>query len=97
MRNIRNKRVVKKTVGDLKKELKDIPDDTEVILAFYYISDDVVRRNRKNEKPDPNIFKKPAKYHGKKCYGDNKGKSPIGSVRHLIVRNGLQILHDMMK
>ena len=35
MKNIRNKRVVKKTVGDLKKELKDIPDDTEVILAFY--------------------------------------------------------------
>ena len=35
MRNIRNKRVVKKTVGDLKKELKDIPDDTEIILAFY--------------------------------------------------------------
>ena len=35
MRNIRNRRVVKKTVGDLKKELKDIPDDTEIILAFY--------------------------------------------------------------
>lgn len=35
MRNIRNKRVVKKTVGDLKKELKDIPDDREVILSFY--------------------------------------------------------------
>ena len=35
MRNIRNKRIVKKTVGDLKKELKDIPDDTEIILAFY--------------------------------------------------------------
>ena len=35
MRNIRNKRIVKKTVGDLKKELKDIPDDAEIILAFY--------------------------------------------------------------
>ena len=35
MKNIRNRRVVKKTVGDLKKELKDIPDDREVILAFY--------------------------------------------------------------
>ena len=35
MRNIRNRRVVKKTVGDLKKELKGIPDDTEVVLAFY--------------------------------------------------------------
>ena len=35
MKSIRNRRVVKKTVGDLKKELKDIPDDTEVVLAFY--------------------------------------------------------------
>ena len=31
---ILNKRVVKKTVGDLKKELKDIPDDREVCLSF---------------------------------------------------------------
>lgn len=35
MRNIRNRRVVKKTVGDLKRELKDIPDDTEIVLGFY--------------------------------------------------------------
>lgn len=35
MKNIRNKRVVKKTVGDLKRELKNIPDNTEVVLAFY--------------------------------------------------------------
>lgn len=35
MKNIKNRRVVKKTVGDLKRELKDIPDDTEVVLAFY--------------------------------------------------------------
>lgn len=35
MKNIRNKRVIKKTVGDLKKELKNIPDDREIVLAFY--------------------------------------------------------------
>ena len=35
MKNIRNRRVVKQTVGDLKRELKDIPDDTEIVLAFY--------------------------------------------------------------
>ena len=29
------KKVVKKTVGDLKKELKDLDDDLEIILSFY--------------------------------------------------------------
>lgn len=29
------KKVVKKTVGDLKKELKDLDDDLEIVLSFY--------------------------------------------------------------
>ena len=33
-RNILNKKVVKHTVGDLKKALKDVPDDKEVVLSF---------------------------------------------------------------
>lgn len=31
-----NKRVVKQTVGDLRKAIKDLDDDTEIILAFYF-------------------------------------------------------------
>ena len=33
-KNILNKRVVKQTVGDLKKALKDVPDDKEIVLSF---------------------------------------------------------------
>lgn len=36
-----SKNVVKKTVGDLKKELKDLDDDLEVILSFYLKEDGV--------------------------------------------------------
>ena len=36
MTKLLNKRVVKQTVGDLKKALRDVDDDTEVILAFYF-------------------------------------------------------------
>ena len=35
------KKVVKKTVGDLKKELKDLDDDLEIILSFYLKEDGV--------------------------------------------------------
>ena len=35
MKNIKNRRVLKKTVGDLKKELENVSDDAEVVLAFY--------------------------------------------------------------
>ena len=35
MKNIRNRRVVKQTVGDLKRELENVPDDVEIVLAFY--------------------------------------------------------------
>lgn len=35
MRNIRNRRVVKLTVKDLKEQLKDADDDAEVVLGFY--------------------------------------------------------------
>ena len=35
MERLLNKRVVKKTVKDLKKALKDADDDAEVVLAFY--------------------------------------------------------------
>ena len=34
MKNIRNKRVIKQTVGDLKKSLKDVDDDKEIVLSF---------------------------------------------------------------
>lgn len=33
-KKILNKKVVKQTVGDLKRALKDIPDDREVVLSF---------------------------------------------------------------
>lgn len=35
MMDLLRKRVVKMTVGDLKKSLMDCDDDTEVILSFY--------------------------------------------------------------
>lgn len=35
MKNIRNKRVRKLTVGDLKKALKGKDDDTEIVLSMY--------------------------------------------------------------
>ena len=35
MRNLRNKRVTKLKVGDLKKAIENIDDDTEIILGFY--------------------------------------------------------------
>ena len=31
-----NKRVIKQNAGDLKEALKDVPDDTEIVLAFYF-------------------------------------------------------------
>ena len=31
-----NKKVIKQTVGDLKKALKGVDDDKEVVLAFYF-------------------------------------------------------------
>lgn len=34
MDRLLNKRVVKQTVGDLRKALKDIPDDREICLSF---------------------------------------------------------------
>lgn len=36
MNKLLNKRVVKQTVGDLRKALKGVPDDTEIVLAFYF-------------------------------------------------------------
>ena len=39
MKNLTKKRVVKKTVKDLKKALKGIDEDKEVILAFYYLGE----------------------------------------------------------
>lgn len=36
MKKLLNKRIIKQTVGDLKKSLKDVDDDKEVILAFYF-------------------------------------------------------------
>ena len=35
MKNLRNKRVTKLTVGDLKKALKGINNDTEVVIGLY--------------------------------------------------------------
>lgn len=35
MKDLLNKNIVKMTVGDLKKSLKDCDDDAEVILSFY--------------------------------------------------------------
>lgn len=35
MKKLRNKKVTKFTVGDLKNSLKGVPNDTEVVLAFY--------------------------------------------------------------
>lgn len=35
MKKLRNKKVTKMTVGDLKKSLKPISDDKEVVLGFY--------------------------------------------------------------
>lgn len=35
MKKLRNKKVRKLTVGDLKKALKNINDDTEIVLGFY--------------------------------------------------------------
>ena len=34
MDKLLNKKVVKQTVGDLKKALKDVPDDREIVLTF---------------------------------------------------------------
>lgn len=39
MKNLKNQRVVKQTVKDLKKTLKGVDDDKEVILAFYYLGE----------------------------------------------------------
>ena len=36
MRNLKNQRVKKQKVRDLKQKLKKVDDDKEVILAFYY-------------------------------------------------------------
>ena len=41
MMELFKKKVVKKTVGDLKKELKDLDDDLEIILSFYLKEDGV--------------------------------------------------------
>ena len=41
MKKLRNKRVSKMTVKDLKKALKGIDDDTEVVLGFYMKDDGV--------------------------------------------------------
>ena len=35
MKNIRNKRVTKLRVKDLKKALKDVDDDSEVVIGLY--------------------------------------------------------------
>ena len=37
MKNLKNQRVKKQTVKDLKKALKGIDEDKEVVLAFYYL------------------------------------------------------------
>ena len=39
MKNIRNKRVVKKTVGDLKKELKPYRDKVTVAIPDQYLKE----------------------------------------------------------
>jgi len=36
MKNLKNQRVRKQTVKDLKEALKGIDDDKEIILCFYY-------------------------------------------------------------
>ena len=41
MKNLMNKRVRKLTVKDLKEKLKDVDDDTEVVLGFYNLTDGV--------------------------------------------------------
>jgi hypothetical protein len=41
MKNLKNKRVVKLTVGDLKEKIKGLPDDTDVVLGFYMKEDGV--------------------------------------------------------
>lgn len=41
MKNLTNKRVKKLTVGELKESLKDVDDNTEVVLGFYNLSDGV--------------------------------------------------------
>ena len=41
MKNLRNKRVQKKTVKDLREALKGLPDDTEIVLGFYMKDDGV--------------------------------------------------------
>ena len=39
MRKLLKQKVVKKTVKDLKKALKGVDNDKEVILAFYYLGE----------------------------------------------------------
>ncbi|MBP5421697.1 MAG: hypothetical protein J6Y78_04545 [Paludibacteraceae bacterium] len=39
MKNLKNQRVTKKTVKDLKEKLKGVDENTEVILAFYYLGE----------------------------------------------------------
>ena len=41
MKKLRNRDVTKLTVGDLKKELKGVPNDTEIVLGFYMKEDGV--------------------------------------------------------
>jgi len=41
MKKLRNKRVTKMNVGDLKNLLKDIDDDVEIVLGFYMKDDGV--------------------------------------------------------
>lgn len=42
MKNIRNKRVTKLKVKDLKKALKDVDDDAEVVIGLY-LKDEPIR------------------------------------------------------
>lgn len=37
MKNLKNQRVTKKTVKDLKKALKGVDENREIVLAFYYL------------------------------------------------------------
>lgn len=41
MKNLRNKRYTKLNAGDLKKALKDVDDDTEVVIGLYRKDDPV--------------------------------------------------------
>ena len=41
MKNLRNKKVTKLTVGDLRKALENVDDDVEVVLGFYRKDDGV--------------------------------------------------------